>query len=449
MEQLQGNQAKKRAALHNLGCKVNAYETQVMSEQLKENGYEIVPFSEMADVYVINTCTVTNIADRKSRQMIHRARKKNPRSIIVAAGCYVQSAQEKILEDLSIDIVIGNNQKKNLIPLLREFEKKRRRLTEMIDMSQPLEYEYMEMQQAGEHTRAFVKIQDGCNQFCSYCIIPYVRGRIRSKDIHLIEQEVRGLAARGYKEIVLTGIHLSSYGKDKYQEKINLLTVIQTLGNIPGLERIRLGSLEQGVITEEFLEQVKKVESFCPHFHLSLQSGSETVLKRMNRHYTPAGFLETCSRIRKIFPKAAITTDVITGFPGETQEEFEETKDFVRKAQFAQMHIFPYSVRQGTKAQELPGQLSQSVKSRRAEELIEIGRQMELEYKKQFLQKEVQVLIEERVQIGEKYYQIGHTKEYIKIATEEKEDYNNKIWTGIVTDFLNNEILLAEKRILY
>ncbi len=445
LQESNDNQIKKRAALHNLGCKVNAYETQVMSEQLEAGGYEIVPFSQTADVYVINTCTVTNIADRKSRQMLHRARKKNPNAVIVAAGCYVQSAQEEIQKDLSIDIVIGNNQKKNLLSLLQEFQEKKEHLAEITDMSRPIEYEFMEMQRAGEHTRAFVKIQDGCNQFCSYCIIPFVRGRIRSKDIHLIEREVRGLTAQGYKEIVLTGIHLSSYGREKLQGEADLLTVIQRLGAIPGLERIRLGSLEQGVITEEFLKQVKFIESFCPHFHLSLQSGSEAVLKRMNRHYTPSQFLDTCNRIRKFFPMAAITTDVITGFPGETQEEFEETKVFVRKVKFAQMHIFPFSVRRGTKAQDMPGQLSQSVKSGRAEELIEIGRQMELEYKKQFLHKEIEVLIEEKLLIGDKYYQIGYTKEYVKIALEEKKDYHNNIWTGIVTDFLNNEILLAEK----
>lgn len=440
---------KKRAALHNLGCKVNAYETQVMSEQLEANGYEIVPFSDVADVYVINTCTVTNIADRKSRQMLHRARKKNPQAIIVAAGCYVQSAQEEIKKDLSVDIVIGNNQKKDLIYLLREFEEQRHHLVSIVDMSQPQEYEQMDMSQAGEHTRAFVKIQDGCNQFCSYCIIPYVRGRIRSKKIEQVEEEVRGLVEKGYKEIVLTGIHLSSYGKDRPQDKEDLVSVIQGLGKVKGLERIRLGSMEQGIITREFLECIKEVKSFCPHFHLSLQSGCETVLKRMNRHYTPQQFLETCNLIRSVFPQAAITTDVITGFPAETIEEFEQTKEFVKQVGFAQMHIFPYSVRQGTKAASMDGQLSQSVKGERAEELIRIGKQMEHEYKKQFIKKPVQVLVEESVQVEGVTYQVGHTKEYVKIAIKEKEDYNNKIWTGVVTDFLNDEILLAEKGFLY
>ena len=314
----------KKAALHNLGCKVNAYETEAMQQRLKENGYTIVPFTEEADVYIINTCTVTNIADRKSRQMLHRAKKRNPNAIVIAAGCYVQTAKEACEADKSIDIIIGNNRKKDIIQILEEYQAKRKETDTIIDINHTTEYEDMPVTQMENHTRAYIKIQDGCNQFCTYCVIPYARGRVRSRDAKSIKQEVQELASTGFKEIVLTGIHLSSYGIDK-EETCTLLSLIEQLHRISGVERIRLGSLEPKIITEDFVKKISTLSKVCPHFHLSLQSGSNTVLKRMNRRYTSEEYEKGCQILRKYYKNPAITTDIIVGFPGETEEEFKQT----------------------------------------------------------------------------------------------------------------------------
>ena len=335
----------RKVALHNLGCKVNAYETEAMRQALEENGYDIVSFNEKADIYIINTCTVTNIADRKSRQMLHKAKKLNKDAIVVAVGCYVQAAGEELNKDEAIDIIIGNNNKSDIVSILDAYYETEDNNMFIEDLSGKAQYDEMKMTTVGEHTRAFVKIQDGCNQFCTYCIIPYARGRIRSRSLDDIRSEISKLAQCGYREIVLTGIHLSSYGKDLSDDdrKISLIDAIKTVNDIEGIERIRLGSLEPGIITEEFLDELKHAGKFCPHFHLSLQSGCEDTLKRMNRHYTPVEYLEKCSMIRKHFDRPAITTDVIVGFPGETKEEFEITKEFLKNIRFFEMHVFKYS----------------------------------------------------------------------------------------------------------
>ena len=316
----------RKAALHNLGCKVNAYETEAMQELLEQNGYEIVPFHEAADVYVINTCSVTNMADRKSRQMIHRARKKNPDAIIVAAGCYVQAQEENGQQDESIDIVIGNNKKKDLIVLLEEYNSRKEdlQIKEVIDINHTNEYEELHLSKTAEHTRAYLKVQDGCNQFCTYCIIPYARGRVRSRKKQDVVNEVKTLAANGYQEVVLTGIHLSSYGIDWKEEKEDLLSLIEAVHEVEGIERIRLGSLEPRIITDEFASKLSQMHKICPHFHLSLQSGCNATLKRMNRKYSAEEYYEKCQILRKYFDNPALTTDVIVGFPQDTEEEFQE-----------------------------------------------------------------------------------------------------------------------------
>lgn len=425
---------KRRAAVHNLGCKVNSYETEAMQQLLRENGYELVPFEESADVYVINTCTVTNIADRKSRQMLHRARKQNPRAVVVAAGCYVQARGEEVLEDGTVDILIGNNQKGRLPELLSEWFAKgtagqdavRRQaslpggLTALCDIGHEKAYESLEIRQSGEHTRAFLKVQDGCNQFCSYCIIPYARGRIRSRQPEEAEAEVRRLAEAGYREIVLTGIHLSSYGLDfddagRSQDAPfgqGLARLVKRLNSIDGIERIRLGSLEPRIITEEFIEALRGCEKLCPHFHLSLQSGSDRVLKRMNRHYTTQEYLNRCRLLRESFEKPAITTDVITGFPGETEEEFAETRAFLERAQLYEIHVFPYSRRKGTVADSLPGQLPEAVKKARSRELLALSEKMSKAYRDSWIGQEAAALLEEPEGEG---YMAGYTREYIRV----------------------------------
>ena len=420
----------KKAALHNLGCKVNAYETEAMQEMLENAGYEIVPFSEEADVYLINTCTVTNIADRKSRQMLHRARKKNPDAIVVAAGCYVQAQDGKEL-GADIDIVIGNNHKKDLIRLLEEYEKKREkdrteREEEVEDIAHTGEYEALHLTRPGDHTRAYIKVQDGCNQFCTYCIIPYARGRVRSRSLEETVKEVETLAANGYKEVVLTGIHLSSYGID-FDGKRHLLELMRAVHEVDGIERIRLGSLEPGIITEEFAEALAGMPKICPHFHLSLQSGSDTVLMRMNRRYTSGEYLEKCRLLRKYFDRPALTTDVIVGFPGETEEEFEETVRFLEKVEFYETHIFRYSRREGTKAARMADQVGESVKAQRSERLIRLGEENRRAYEQSFIGKTVEVLVEEEAEIAGKRVQTGHTREYMKIALETGENLKNTV----------------------
>ena len=429
----------KKAALHNLGCKVNAYETEAMQEMLENAGYEVVHFREGADIYIINTCTVTNIADRKSRQMLHRARKMNPDAVVVAAGCYVQAQDGKEV-DPCIDIVLGNNHKKDLIKILEEYDLKRKvekagtdcaekaypAVAEIEDINQTHEYEKLHLTKPGDHTRAYIKVQDGCNQFCTYCIIPYARGRVRSREQTDVVSEVKSLAANGYKEIVLTGIHLSSYGIDFDGER-HLLNLIRAVHEIEDIVRIRLGSLEPGIITEDFASELSRLPKICPHFHLSLQSGSDATLKRMNRRYTSAEYYEKCCILRKYFNDPALTTDVIVGFPGETEEEFRQSLAFVDKIDFYETHIFKYSKREGTKAARMDGQIDEQVKTARSAEMIELDRRKRKAYEQKFIGKTVDVLVEEDALINGEKVQTGHTNEYIKIAVKSSENLKNCI----------------------
>lgn len=420
----------KKVALHNLGCKVNAYETEAMQEMLEGAGYEIVPFQEGADIYIINTCTVTNIADRKSRQMLHRARKMNPEAVVVAAGCYVQAQEAKEDIDPCIDIVIGNNKKQNLLSILTEYEAQHSDVKkEMIDINHTHEYEELHLTKTGEHTRAYIKVQDGCNQFCSYCIIPYARGRVRSRRPESVVEEVRHLAANGYREVVLTGIHLSSYGID-LDEEIGLLELIRAVHAVEGIERIRLGSLEPRIITEEFARSLSELPKVCPHFHLSLQSGCDETLKRMNRRYNSEEYYEKCTLLRKYFQNPALTTDVIVGFPGETEEEFEASRAFVERVSFYETHIFKYSRREGTRAAVMKDQVPEQIKAKRSAVLIGLGHEKQNEYERKYTGREVEVLIEETAEIGGKEVWIGHTKEYIKVAVSSEENLQNRIVKG-------------------
>lgn len=433
----------KKAALHNLGCKVNAYETEAMQHLLEEAGYEIVPFTQKADVYVINTCSVTNMADRKSRQMLHKAKKNNPDSIVVAAGCYVQTSEKEVLNDLSVDIVIGNDRKHDLVRLLEEYSLDS--VNDTVDDINDGKHDFEELfiDQTKEHTRAFIKVQDGCNQFCSYCIIPYARGRVRSRRFENVIAEVERLAANGFKEVVLTGIHLSSYGVD-FEEATGLLELIQAVNAVKGIERIRLGSLEPKIVTEYFTSELSKLDKICPHFHLSLQSGCDATLKRMNRKYTTKEYERGCELLRKYFVHPAITTDVIVGFPGETEEEFEQTKAYLEHIHFYEMHIFKYSKRKGTRAAVMPDQIDEQIKAARSEKLIALGHDMSKEFRKFYIGKNEEVLFEEKAVIGDKEYFVGYTKEYVKVAKETAENLENQIVSGRISGMLTDEILLFE-----
>lgn len=433
----------KKAALHNLGCKVNAYETEAMQHLLEEAGYEIVPFTQKADVYVINTCSVTNMADRKSRQMLHKAKKNNPDSIVVAAGCYVQTSEKEVLNDLSVDIVIGNDRKHDLVRLLEEYSLDS--VNDTVDDINDGKHDFEELfiDQTKEHTRAFIKVQDGCNQFCSYCIIPYARGRVRSRRFENVIAEVERLAANGFKEVVLTGIHLSSYGVD-FEEATGLLELIQAVNAVKGIERIRLGSLEPKIVTEHFASELSKLDKICPHFHLSLQSGCDATLKRMNRKYTTKEYERGCELLRKYFVHPAITTDVIVGFPGETEEEFEQTKAYLEYIHFYEMHIFKYSKRKGTRAAVMPDQIDEQVKAARSEKLIALGHDMSKEFRKFYIGKNEEVLFEEKAVIGDKEYFVGYTKEYVKVAKKTDKNLENQIVSGRISGMLTDEILLFE-----
>ena len=402
-------------AIHSLGCKVNSYEAESMEQLLNQAGYTIVPFDEniTADIYIINTCSVTNIADRKSRQMLHKSKKINPDAIVVAAGCYVNADTKKAAEDNAVDIVLGNNCKINIVEALENYYKDKNNSEMVVDFKEKQEYEELKLDEVSTHTRAYIKIQDGCNQFCSYCIIPYTRGRIRSRDIDEIEEEVTKLVSKGFKEVVLTGIHLTSYGVDN--NKGSLLEVIMRLDKIDGLQRIRLGSLEPRVITEEFAKTLSSSKKICPHFHLSLQSGCDTVLKRMNRKYTTQEYYDKCCILRKYFNNPAITTDVIVGFPQETEEEFEATKVFLEKVHFYEMHIFKYSRRKGTVADRMEGQVDEKVKTQRSAILLELENKMSKEYRQQHIGKTEEVLIEEIVSENGKDYFMGFTPDYIRV----------------------------------
>lgn len=433
----------KKAALHNLGCKVNAYETEAMQHLLEEAGYEIVPFTQKADVYVINTCSVTNMADRKSRQMLHKAKKNNPDSIVVAAGCYVQTSEKEVLNDLSVDIVIGNDRKHDLVRLLEEYSLDS--VNDTVDDINDGKHDFEELfiDQTKEHTRAFIKVQDGCNQFCSYCIIPYARGRVRSRRFENVIAEVERLAANGFKEVVLTGIHLSSYGVD-FEEATGLLELIQAVNAVKGIERIRLGSLEPKIVTEHFASELSKLDKICPHFHLSLQSGCDETLKGMNRKYTTKEYERGCELLRKYFVHPAITTDVIVGFPGETEEEFEQTKAYLEHIHFYEMHIFKYSKRKGTRAAVMPDQIDEQIKAARSEKLIALGHDMSKEFRKFYIGKNEEVLFEEKAVIGDKEYFVGYTKEYVKVAKKTDENLENQIVSGRISGMLTDEILLFE-----
>ena len=433
----------RKAALHNLGCKVNAYETEAMQRMLEDAGYEIVPFTEKADVYVVNTCSVTNMADRKSRQMLHKAKKNNPDSIVVATGCYVQTSEKEVLDDLSVDIVIGNNRKHELVGLIDEFMNKS--VDDSVDDINDGKHEFEEMfiDQTAEHTRAFIKVQDGCNQFCSYCIIPYARGRVRSRKFDNVVAEVKRLAANGFKEVVLTGIHLSSYGVD-FEENTGLLDLIKAVNDVDGIERIRLGSLEPKIVTEEFASELSKLKKICPHFHLSLQSGCDATLKRMNRKYTAEEYERGCALLRKYFEHPAITTDVIVGFPGESEEEFAQTEAYLKEIHFYEMHIFKYSKRKGTRAAVMPDQVPEQTKTKRSEELIAAGHRMSVEFRDYYIGRCEDVLFEEKATIGDKEYFVGYTKEYVKVAKDTNENLENTIVSGRITGRLTDAILLFE-----
>lgn len=472
----------KSVALHNLGCKVNAYELDFMQQMLQEKGYKIVSFDEAADIYIVNTCTVTNIADRKSRQMLHRARSLNPDAVVVAVGCYVQTGQESLEADGTVDLAIGNNKKGEIVDILEDylarrqmpaegnetvveqmeaptegqslFAGKRQAEIHKLDIGQAAEYEELSLRETSGHTRAFLKIQDGCNQFCTYCIIPYARGRIRSRKREDVLAEASRLADAGYQELVLTGIHLSSYGMEKIPEELSpqsgspmerggseLLPLLRELSEIAGVERIRLGSLEPGIVTEEFAKALSGLPKVCPHFHLSLQSGSDAVLRRMNRKYDTAAYLEAVGLLRKYYETPAITTDVIVGFPGETEEEFLETEDFLKKVGFYEMHIFKYSRRQGTPAADMPGQLTEAQKAKRSERLMKLERELSKAFRETFVGKEVPVLFEKRIERADGSWWIGHTPHYVKVACKAQAD---RIVPCRVLSFLEEDVMLAE-----
>lgn len=436
-----------KVALHNLGCKVNAYEIEAMQQLLEEAGYEIVPFEPGADIYVINTCTVTNIADRKSRQMLHKAKKMNPEAIVVATGCYVQTGGKKLEKDEAIDLVLGNNQKINIVEALAEYaENKPGHGSHVIKINQTKEYEELSIDHTAEHVRAYIKVQDGCNQFCTYCIIPYARGRVRSRNIESVLKEVRALAEKGYKEVVLTGIHLSSYGVDFPEEKKEtLLSLIRAVHEIEGIRRIRLGSLEPGIVTREFAEGIAALPKVCPHFHLSLQSGCDETLERMNRRYRSGEYRERCELLREVYGNPALTTDVIVGFPQESEEEFRKSYDFVDSIRFYETHIFKYSRRQGTKAAAMDGQLTEAEKSFRSEKMIELHHRHAGDYEKSMLGKNLEVLIEEEYTKDGRTWYLGHSREYIKTAVPKSEAYGvNDIVIVKAEGFLEEHIMTGE-----
>lgn len=434
----------RRAAFHTLGCKVNAYETEAMEELLQTAGYDIVPFTEQADVYVVNTCSVTNMAERKSRQMLHRAKKLNPEAVVVATGCYVQVSEEEARADAAVDLVLGNNQKRQIVTALDAYFEGRTFDDVLADVEKE-QYEELEVSTVLEHTRAFVKVQDGCNQFCSYCIIPYARGRVRSRRMENVISEIKRLAEAGIQEVVLTGIHLSSYGREIDGES-HLIELIEAIHPIDGISRIRLGSLEPRIITEEFVGRLKKLHKVCPHFHLSLQSGCEETLKRMNRHYTPEEYYEKCKLLRAAFENPAITTDVIVGFPGETDEEFDKTRQFLEKVHFYEMHIFRYSRRKGTRADKMENQIPEETKAQRSSILSSLESHMTKEFRTKWTGACVKVLLEERQEINGVSYMVGHTPEYIKCAVE-TDAPDNTIIDAIIEGELTADVMKAKKRL--
>ena len=455
MDNIQNNVNGMRVALHNLGCKTNSYEMDVMAIKLREAGCEIVPFTDKADIYIINTCTVTNIADRKSRQMLHKAKKENPDAIVVAVGCYVETGIDGVKKDESIDLAVGNNKKSEIVEILNTFldakgTNKDKTLggTSIIDINHTNEFENMLLSELPEHTRAYIKIQDGCNQFCTYCVIPYARGRVRSREMKDILAEIKGLIQKGCKEVVLTGIHIGSYGVDQGQPM--LVELVENIAQLAGIERIRLGSIEPRLVTEENAKRLAAVDKLCPHFHLSLQSGCDSVLKRMNRHYTAAEFAEGVRLLREAFDRPAITTDVIVGFPGETEEEFEECRKFVEDINFYEMHVFKYSPRKGTVAAGMKDQLTDREKSERSDVLIDLTERQSLIYRNSFIGEKVGVLWEDQEEIKGRKFMIGHTDRYVRVAMEETELGFGRAVSGEITmetmsGLLNSDTLLAAK----
>lgn len=450
LDNMQNNVNGLKIAMHNLGCKTNSYEMDVMGQKISEAGGILVPFTSKADVYIINTCTVTNIADRKSRQMLHKAKKENPEAIVVAVGCYVETGREGVIKDECIDLAVGNNKKSEIVEILNSFldargDDKTLGGTSVVDINNTHEYEEMQLTNMPEHTRAYIKIQDGCNQFCSYCVIPYARGRVRSRDIQDILTEIKGLIQKGCKEVVLTGIHISSYGVDKQSE--GLVELVERIADLSGIERIRLGSLEPRIITEENVIRLAAIDKLCPHFHLSLQSGCDSVLKRMNRHYTAEEFRNGVRLLREHFDRPAITTDIIVGFPGETEEEFEECRKFADEIEFYEMHVFKYSPRKGTVAAGMKEQLTDREKSERSDVLIEMTKRQSEVYRSLFIGNEVGVLWEDMEEIKGKNYMIGHTDRYVRVAVAEdnpifKRAVSGEITTEHVMGFLNSDTLL-------
>lgn len=448
------NDNKGFVAFLTLGCKVNTYETNAMQLLFRQAGYTVVEFADKADIYIVNTCSVTNMADRKSRQMLHKAKKKNPDAIIVAAGCYVQAAKEQLEQDTAVDVVVGNNQKNRIVEIVEAYRQNHQECSFIVDVAKDSAYECMHIEDAGERTRACIKIQDGCNQFCSYCIIPYTRGRVRSRAEEDILAEITNLVKQGYKEFVINGIHLSSYGADEQNKDFvrlagkPLLHVLEKINAIDGVERIRLGSLEPRVITEEFVSKLVQLEKICPHFHLSLQSGCDETLKRMNRKYSTKEFLDGCIILRKYYENPAITTDVIVGFPMETEEEFQQTYQFLEQIAFSQMHIFKYSVRKGTRAEKMTPQVGENIKTERSNKLLQLNHRLQKEYEKTFLSKEEKVLFEEVTTIEDKEYVIGHNERYLKIAVpateKEADDFINTIQKVKIENILDTNVLLGK-----
>lgn len=429
----------KKVAFFSLGCKVNQYESNAMAQKFIEAGFEVVQFSELADIYIVNTCTVTSIADRKSRQMLRRAKEINPDSILVACGCYAQVAPEEIKKIKEVDLIIGNNEKKDIIEIIEKFKNEQEAITSVSDVMYKEEYTEFGPTTYTEKTRAVIKVQDGCDRFCSYCLIPYARGHIRSRKIDDVIEEVIDIVAKGFKEIVVTGIHVASYGRD-FKDGTSLIDLLERINSIDGLHRIRLSSIEPIIMTDEFIDRLSKLDKICDHFHLSLQSGCTETLRRMNRRYTAEEFMDATKRLRAKYPNAALTTDVIVGFPGETDEEFNQTYEFLSLIKFYHMHVFKYSPRKGTKAAAMPNQIDGEIKEIRSKKLIELSDKNELEFNKSYIGKEVEVLFEE-IQDG---YIKGHTTNYMMVKCKaEDESLINKIIKVKVVD-ANQECLIAE-----
>lgn len=427
----------KKVAFITLGCKVNQYETNAMIQQFLQKDYEIVEATEKADIYVVNTCTVTNMSDRKSRQMLRRVKELNHKAIVVACGCYVQVAKEEVEKIEEIDLLLGNNEKKKMVEIVEKYIEENKKHAEMEDVMQQREYVELGEITYTEKTRAVIKVQDGCDRFCSYCIIPYSRGRVRSRKPEKIIDEIKKIAQEGIQEVVITGIHVASYGKD-FKEKYQLIELLEEINKIEGIQRIRLGSIEPLLITDEFLERLSKLEKICHHFHLSLQSGCDETLKRMNRRYTTQEFKEIVKRLRNCYEDVILTTDIIVGFPLESQEEFEKTYQFLQEIKFYQMHIFKYSPRKGTKAAQMSGQVDGRIKEKRSQKLIELSNQNKKEYNKECVGKKVEVLVEEE---KNGYYQ-GHTKNYILAEVKSKENLENQIITAKCIEAAVDHILL-------